>query len=230
MAKLLILDSQKASNNIFKLDKWIEGRYKMISFVSTNNIHNITDYNNKIYWNEEGADKTATLTNGYYDDTSFISHLSTILNNTSSGTITVSLDENTRKITITNTLLYYFTFGTNTSNSARKLLGFNEEDGTSTSYTHTSDNIIDLNTYKNIFIKIKQDDDRNIEGIDFFNQSLVINGIGNYGEILRYIDNDNFNQYIKFSKKTKQIDISFYDINNNNINLNSEYQIILQKL
>ena len=58
----------------------------------------------------------------------------------------------------------------------------------------------------------------------------MINGIGQYGEILRYIDNDNFNQYIKFSKKIKQLDISFFDINNNNINLNSEYQIILQKI
>ena len=230
MAKLLILDSNKASNNIFKLDKWIEGRYKLLSFISTNNIYNITDENNKIYWDEEGTDITTTLTNGYYDETSFISHISSQLNNDSAYTISVSLDENTRKLTITSTSGgFYFTFGTNTSNSARKLLGYNEEDGTDNT-TQVSNIPIDLNTYKNIYIKIKQDDDRNIEGIEFFNQSLVINGIGNYGEILRYIDNDNFNQYIKFSKKTKQIDISFYDINNNNINLNSEYQIILQKL
>ena len=156
--KLLILDSNKISNNAFKLDKWIEGRYKLVSFICTNNIYNVTDNNNKIYWREEVTDITTTLTNGYYDENDFISHVSTQMNNDApSGTLSVSLDNNTRKLTITDTQSFRFKFGTNTSNSARFLLGFNEQDSSSIETTQTSDNVINLNTCKNIFIRIKQD-------------------------------------------------------------------------
>ena len=87
-----------------------------------------------------------------------------------------------------------------------------------------------MNSCKNVFIYITEDDHKNIEGISFFNSSLVINGLGNFGEIFRYIDDDNFNQYIKFSKNTKKISISFHDGNNNNVELNSGYQLILKKM
>ena len=226
--KLLFLDSTKSSNNVYKLDKRIEGVYKLLSFVTTNNMFNVNNNNNKIYWNENGSDLTTTLTNGYYSSDDFKTHLSTQLNSSASGTVTVTLDDNTRKLTIADTLNFYFTFGTNTSNSARKLIGFNEADGANGA-SHTSDNPIDLNTYKNIFITIEQDDHRNIEGQDFFNHSFVINGTGAFGEICRYINQDNFDQYIKL-RKTKMLKVIFYDINNNIIDLNSEYQLILQKM
>ena len=229
MTDILFLDSNKATNNIYTLDKKIEGNWRLLTFVCNNNIYNVNDTNNKIYWNEEGADEVATLTNGYYNDTDFISHVATQMNAESPGTITTSFNSNTRKLTITNdSLSFYFTFGTNTSNSARKLLGFNEEDGT-TGYSQTSPNPIDLNPYKNVFINIKQNNNRNVEGIDFFNTSLVINGLGTFGDTFRYINNDNFSQYVKF-RNTKQLEITIHDLNNNNITLNSEYQLILQKI
>ena len=227
--KILFLHSDKAFNNIFTLDKKIVGEYRLLSFVSTNNIYNVSDNNNKIYWTENSVDKITILTNGHYNYVDFKSHVSTQLNNTGSGTVSVTFNENTRKFTITDTLSIYFTFGTNTSNSARKLLGFNESDGTPSLFTQTSDTAIDLNPCKNIFINIKQDNHKNIEGIDFFNSSLVINGIGEFGEILRYIDVDNFYQITKF-RQTKQLKVSFHDATNNSIELNSEYQIILLKV
>ena len=225
---LLCLDSKQSMNNRFKLDNMIEGIYKLVSFVATNNIYNITDYNNKIYWNENGTDKISTLTNGFYDSSDFTTHLSSVLNTDGSGTISVSLDDNTRKFTITDTLTFYFTFGSNTSNSARKLLGYDSVDGT-TATSQISTNPIDLNTCKNIYINILQDDNKKLEGINFFTSSLVINGDGNTGETLRYIDSNNFDQYIKL-KKTKQISLSFHDIDNNSISLNSEYQLILKHI
>ena len=226
--KLLFLDSSKASNNIYKLDKRIQGAYKLVGFVTTNNMFNINSYNNKIYWNENGTDKITTLTTGHYNTEEYRSHVNTQLNDSASGTITVTLDDNTRKLTITDTVNFYMTFGTNTSNSARKLLGFDGVDGTNAT-SHTSDTPIDLNTHKNIFITFEQDDHRNLEGLSFFNPSLVINGVGAFGEICRYIDNDNFHQFVKF-RQTKKIKIKFHDTSNNTIDLNSEYQIILQKV
>ena len=226
--KLLYLHSDKSTNNKFTLDKRISGIYKLVSFVSTNNIYNINQFNNKIYWNENGTDRTTTLTEGYYNSSDFTTHLSTQLNSDASGTITVTFNNNTRKFTITDTVNFHFTFGTNTSNNGRKLLGFNASDGTAAT-SQVSTNSIDLNTCKNIFITISQDDERKIEGIDFFNASLVINGTADFGETLRYIDDDNFHQQVKF-KKTKTLELQIHDSNNNNIDLNSEYQIILQKI
>ena len=228
-SKLLFLDSEKAdSNNIFSLDNMISGIYKLVSFTYTNNIYNVTDDNNKIYWNENGTNRTTTLGNGYYDSSDFSTHLATQLNNDASGTITVSFDNNTRKLTINNTVNFYFTFGTNTTNSARKLLGFNASDG-SNSTSQTSLNPVDLNTCKNVFVKIEQDDHRLVEGIDFFNSSFVLSGSADFGESFRYIDIDNFSQYAKF-RQTKKLKLSFHDSNNNSIDLNSEYQIILRKI
>ena len=225
---LLFLDSNKASNNVFTLDNRIQGQYQLLTFTTTNNMYNVTANNNKIYWNENGSNKTTTLTNGYYDSTDFKTELSTQLNSSASGTITVTLDDNTRKFTITDTLNFYFTFATNTTNSARKLLGFNASDGTNAT-SQTSDTPCDLNSCKNIFLTINEDNHRNIRGIDFFNSSFVINSTGDFGETLRYINVDNFNQFIKF-RDTKKLTVSFHDSNNNSVDLNSEYQIILSKI
>ena len=227
--KILILHSDKSNNNNFTLDNSIEGVYRLISFVATNNIYNVNDNNNKIYVNENGTDYTITLTNGYFDSSDFQTNISTAMNAVLTGTISISYDDNTNKYTITNTLPIYFTFGSNTTNSARKLLGFNQTDGNPSTTTQTSDNPIDLNTCKNIFITITEDDNRNIEGIDFFNCSLIVNGISDFGGIMRYVDIDNFSQIVKF-KNTKNLNVSFHDASNSNINLNSEYQIILRKV
>ena len=224
----LCLNSEKATNdNNYKLDESINGTYKLVSFTFTNNIFNVNDTNNTIYWNENNTDLESSLTNGFYDANDFESHLSSVMNSDGAGTIAVSINENTRKITITNTLNMYFKFGSNTLNSARKLLGFNESDGTA-STSIESDNCIDLNTYKNIWIDFEENDNRMLSGIDYFNTSLYISGLGNFGEIVRYINRDNFDQYIKL-KNTKKLTIKFHDNNNNSIDLNSNYEIILEK-
>ena len=225
--RYLYLDSNKSNNNKFTLDDRISGEYKLTSFYFTNNVYNVNDNNNKIPFIENNISYTATLTNGYYDSSDFVSHLSTILNNEAIGTITITLDENTRKLTITDTLNIHFTFGSNTNNSGNKLMGFNETDGTANT-TQVSENAIDLNSCKNIFINISENDDKNIIGTEYFDSSLIITGLGEFGEMVRYIDNDNFDQYIKM-RNTKYLELNFHDSNNNEISLNSEYILILKK-
>ena len=226
--KLLILHSDKSNNNVFTLDNRIVGDYQLKSFVATNNLYNITDLNNKIYVGENDTNITITLTNGYYYASDLKTHLQTKMNEVMTGTISVSFDEITNKFTITDTIVFSFDFLANTTNSARKLIGFNEKN-TSQSLTHVSDIPIDLNPHKNIFITITQDDNRSLEGIDFFNCSFVVNGHKDFGDVLRYVDIDNFTQIVKF-KNTKKINVSFHDASNNNIDLNSEYQIIFRKI
>ena len=225
---MLYLHSDKSTNDTYTLDRAINGKYKLLSFVCTNNLFNVNDNNNKIYFNENGTDRIATLTNGNYDINDLKTECITALNDVASGTFNITIDSLTRKYTFTSTNNFGFTFGTNTSNSGRKLIGMNASDDTQ-SLTHTSDTSIDLNTHKNILIDISENDDKNVIGVDYFDTSLVINGLGVFGDMIRYIDNDNFHQYIKV-KNTKKLKLRFHDSNNETIDLNSEYIIIFDKI
>jgi hypothetical protein len=224
----LYLHSDNARNNIHYLDENINGRYKLLSLVFTNHMYNITDNNNKIYLNENGSNITATLTNGYFDINDLKTNITTALNAVCSGTISLTVDDNTNKYTFTNdTYNFYFKFGTNTTNSARKLLGYSETDGSNSS-SQTSSNPIDLNTNKNIFLHIQENNRMDICGENYFSTSLIINGTGGFGEIFRYINDDNFCQYVDI-KNTKMLQIKIHDIDYNSININSEYILILEK-
>ena len=224
----LYLNSTLATNNKFTLDNYISGRWKLLSFCFTNNIFNVNDNNNKIYFTEGSTERTATLTNGYYDMNELKTEIQTAINNVASVTFTVSIDTKTNKYTITRPSgNFYFTFGTNTTNSAKKLLGMNQSDGNASS-SHTSDKPVDLNTYPNIFVRIQEDNNTDVLGINFFNSSLVINGTGSFSDIVRYNNNDNFDQYIRL-RNTKTLTLKIHDLNNNDISLNSDYSIIFEK-
>ena len=73
----LYLNSTKGNNNVFKLDKRINGSWKLLSFEMTNNLFNVDDSNNKIYINENNTDGTITLNNGFYAINSLQSELTT---------------------------------------------------------------------------------------------------------------------------------------------------------
>ena len=226
----LYLDSSKSTNNRFTLDNTINGRWELISFVCTNNLFNVNEYNNKVYFNENGTDRIATLTVGSYYITDLKTELANAMNNVGSANYSVSIDTSTNKYTITNSgsVNFYFTFGSNKTNSARRLLGMNETDGTN-GITQSSDIPADLNTHKNIFININENNDRDVNGQSFFNTSFIINGVGSFGEIMRYVKTDNFSQYVKL-RNTKHIEVKIHDIDNNSIDLNSNYVLILEKV
>ena len=226
---LLLIDSNDLNNNNeLTFDNKIKGIYELESFAYTNNIYNVDDNNNKVYINENSSDLTATLTNGYYDSNDFKTHLQTQMNAVCTGTISITLDDNTGKLTITNdTHNFYFTFATNTTSTARKLMGFNQSDGTNAS-SQTSDNPIDVNTHKCFFVNIEENDDKNIDGPSYFNTSLMIQASGSFGETSRYIKNDNFKQYVKF-RNEKKIKFKIHDKNNNILNLNSQWLLLLSQ-
>ena len=226
---MLYLHSSQGTNNRYTLDNAIEGVYKLISFSCTNNIYNVDDTCNKIYFNENGINYETTLENGYYNYNDFVTECLRAISDVSLGSLTATRDSNTNKLRIINSLSFYFTFGSNTENSARKLMGFNEVDGTN-STLQVSDNPMDLNTHKSFFINISDNDNKNIEGIDFYRTSFIIQGEGGFGEILRYKINENIEQYIKFSRGVKNIDIKFHDLNQEVLDINSEYEIILKKV
>ena len=224
----LYLDSNNSSNGRYTLDKPIEGRWKLLSLAFTNNIYNVNESNNKIYFMEDGQARVATLTNGYDDATDLKTDIANAMNNVASATITVTYDDTANKFTINSTAGICFTFGTNTENTAAKILGFNEIDGTTYETSHTSDNPIDLNTYKEIFVNIEENKEREIFGVNYFHSSLFIFGDGGIGELVRYNYKDFAQQYMTF-ERTKHLTIGIHDLNENEIKLNSDYTMILEK-
>ena len=224
---LLLIDSNKLSNHKITFDEPIEGKYKLISFQYTNNIYNVNENNNKIYMINDYTGATIdTLTEGHYNEVDFITHLSSQISGYFNSAPT--LDDNTHKIYFDVGDDISWTFGTNTENSARKLIGMNEQD-TYKQNSHYSDNPIDLNPIKSFFINITHNDDKNIQGTDYFNTSLIIPVTTGFGDNTCNTQEDFGCQYVKFHR-TKTLQFKFHDINNNTVNLNSEWIMVLQPI
>jgi hypothetical protein len=109
--------------------------------------------NDKIYV-DDGTLYTATLTEGVYTPSTLATEMQTKINAayTPDNNFTVTLSALTYKYTVTHSATNFeLAFGTNTTASARKLMGFNEAD-TGLGLTHTADNIYDLGHNETIFV------------------------------------------------------------------------------
>lgn len=129
----------------------------LIDYSIPNTAYIVNSRNNKVYF-ETDADGalTATIANGDYTGTTLATELSTKMSLLSSSAITVTYSSSTGKLSFViaaGTLRVKF--ATNTTYSARKLLGFNAEDTTAAA-SFDSTNIIDLSTFKHYFINIKE--------------------------------------------------------------------------
>ena len=96
--------------------------------------------------------------------------------------------------------------------------------------SHSSDTPIDLNKHKNLFMRVREDDNNDVFNVSYFNTSLAINGNGSFGDLFTFVSDDNYDQYIRFKQNTKSVKFSFHDIDNNTVELNSGYAILFQKV
>ena len=129
----------------------------------------------------------------------------------------MTLDSNTYKYNISSTCNFGFQFASNTTSSARKLIGYSAADKTE-STSSTSDNVIDLNPIKCVYIYFQPDIRKDVE---FSNNtfSLAINDKSDFGSIIQYKLNENYNQKLKFQYE-KEVKFKLYDQDFDNINLN----------
>lgn len=103
----------------------LEGRYELKSILIPVTYWNVNSSNNKVYFTDTGGAQVASLTSGYY--TSFeqlVNELVTQMNAVGAGTVTASINSLNNYLTVNNSVNFSFTFGTNTTSSASKLLGF----------------------------------------------------------------------------------------------------------
>ena len=214
-----IIKSSNVSNNIVNLNKYFKGHYKLSSFCFTNNIYNVNSNNNILPY-QEGATYTAiTLSEQFVDGNDLATDIASKINAVSAGTATATYNDNTGKFNITNTTNFYLKFGDVSTNTCNNLLGFNQSnttDGTSV----TSDNSSDLVPFKTIFIDIKEDKSKNILDENNNNNTFMIQGVSNFGELFIYnpVNMDIEPQYALFHS-TKRLEIRFYDENENELTL-----------
>ncbi|MBW2975395.1 hypothetical protein KY366_06770 [Candidatus Woesearchaeota archaeon] len=111
--------------------------------------------NDRIYFNAGSTDYTATLTGGQvYTASTLLAEVQTQMNSayTPDNNFTVTLSSTTNKYTITHSSTNFsLTFATNTSRSARILLGFSETDTTAAT-SQTGDGMFNLGYKETIFV------------------------------------------------------------------------------
>lgn len=196
-------------------------RFDKLAFVGAyipNTIYNITSSNNLVYFND-GANRIATIPSGNYDVSTLSSAIQTQMNSVSALTFTVSYSPMTYKMTITGTAPYSLTFGTNTTNSIAKKIGFANLN-TTPALSQTGNNAVQLNK-QIMYINIKElvsiaKTSSNI----IYNFAIPINA--NSNEVIQYYENTAFKQEFSIGNNMNLNTISFElrDEDNQLINFN----------
>jgi hypothetical protein len=203
----------------------LSGKYKLKQVVIDNFIYGINDTNNKIYFEDNSVDKTATITNGTYTATQLATELKTQMDTVGFETYTITFNVNTLKYLFSATGNFRMRFGSFTTNSARLLLGFNETD-TALNTSVSSDNPVNLSPYDVIYFDIASS--MNLKISNNTQSSFYISVNSAFGNIIRQNYEDE-NIELNFSNKTS-IDYKVHDEDGNVIDLNNgDWSIILIK-
>ncbi len=138
------------------------------------------------------SNETFTLTNGSYTRSQLATELQTQLATSGNWVVNpvVSIDLKTLRYTIDETgggTNFQMMFGTNTTDSARILLGFSEAD-TSAATSAVSDQASDTSPIKYVFMTIKQSNSDLFESKNYFTSTFSIyDSQSSFGENLRYV-------------------------------------------
>lgn len=224
---VLITSKDRLSGDIndlvFECKESLEGSYELTFFQMTNNIYNVsTGENDKVYLTHsvDGVQEI-TLDKGSYDAADLAVELKAKLDAISAVVYTVSYALTTGKYTISpDSGTLQFTFGTNTSASARKLLGFLEAD-TLAAASLVSDVPIDLKLHDMIVVSVLQDNLSYVTLPSGVEASLLI-PIENieFGSRIFHSRNQNFNQLIRFTNSTSRLSVRLFSIDGDLLDIN----------
>lgn len=201
--------------------------------------YSVNSTNNVIYFNENiGANATANITAGSYTTTSLATVIGTVMTAASPNgrTYTVTYSNTLNAFTITVSAgTFRFSFGTNVTNSAFRVLGFNNTDGV-LALTQTSPNQPQLNLTSVICLRSAELAGRLIKS----NVSNQINDNVLYimpvtvalGDLLTYYNQDS-DYYEIDMKNCNKFDIMLTDLSGNildirGLNTYFEFELISQ--
>lgn len=202
---------------------------ELLTFSLPMTFYNVNENNNKIYFND-GTDKIATLTPGNYDITDFLAELKTEMDSVSTITFTPTYSNISMKITITGDSAFTLTFGTNTTNSSSKILGFPDVD-TSSSVTQVGTNTINLSVPLYINICIDGFSSSIKSSNHFDNATFCCHTFGNGSDVFTWNSSNSYEQIIPCTDDNIQsIHVIIKDYNNQLLELNGGNWSMLLKI
>lgn len=202
------------------------GLYSLFEAYIPNTFYNINSTNNQVYFND-GVDRIALLSPGSYQSfPDLITELQLQMNAVSTNTYTVEYQNLTKFLKITGTGNFYFTWKTNTTNSARVILGFSPLDGTA-SLVQTGDLIANLSIITSFNITVNGVGNIYLGNNTSTTFSIPIDVIS--GAIVHYKANNN-KQLMTFDRIVTSFTVSIRDDNGNILDLKGgELYLILKK-
>lgn len=203
-----------ATYNLAALGSPVEaGTYEVLSFNSRNNVYNVDDTNDEIYFDEGGAELGPVLIpHGYYTTEAALAAAVKIVMDAASGTTyTIAFSA------LTNLYLFTpaagtleFNWGTNSAQpQANLLLGFSSAD-TGAAATQTSDVGVDLDPHSNLLIQITEDGLKNVTLINGSEFSLIVPLTSAYGDVFDGLKSQTFNQTVNFASPMNQLNVSLF--------------------
>ena len=233
----LIRSSDRTSNSTsstaftLQLSNTIEGEYEIEYINMYNTFYTVvTGFNDKLYWNDGSTNHTTTVPPGIYSSSGSNSIATQMTAASSaSATITAAFDAYNQKLTITSTQNFSLKFGTNTTNSIAKTLGYTNADTTAATIA-TATYLPSLSGPSSVNIRIAECD------IVSWN-----NGLGQYGSVLlpmnvsanalKEYTKDDFRQFVGFRTPVQQLNISVFDTTGNALSLNgTDWELAMRKI
>lgn len=157
--------------------------------IMPNLIYPIRANRNQVVINEGGADKIATIPDGYYDSTNFPAVLKEALDSAGALTYTVTISSTTNKITISATGAFVIKF-TDTYSYMWKILGFNYNSTTPSASSQTGTMPIRLDGDEYFVLQLENLSTGNISS-SFATRGImdIIPMNGAYGDVIYYTPN-----------------------------------------
>lgn len=203
-----------ATFNLAALGSPVEsGTYEMLSFNSRNNLYNVDDQNDEIYFDEGGAELgPVLLPHGYYASQTDLAAAAKIVMDAVSGTTyTITYDALTNLFTFTPALgTFAFNWDTNSAQPIANLLfGFDTVDGV-LGATQTSTQGADLDPHSNLLIRISEDGLQNVTLVNGTEYSLIVPLNVPYTAEMEALKSQTFNQTVRFVSDMNQLNVTLF--------------------
>lgn len=221
--------SDPSHDFVYQSSDVFSGSYELMACHIPNTFYNVNNNNNKIYFYEDGTEKVATLTNGNYDSSTLLTEIETVMDIASGGhnTYTVTYSSLTAKYTFSAGNAFHFTFGSNQTASAYKLLGFDRFD-TVSGTSVTSSSFVDL-TYSSYFNIRLNGESEILDSKGGATMTIPITG--NSGSITYYESSLAFPQRWTADNNVRRLRIEVLDDDSQPCDLNgSTWSFILKKV
>lgn len=228
-----------ATYNFAALGSPIEvGTYEMLSFNSRNNVYNVDDSNDEIYYDEDAGGELGPvlIPHGYYtSEASLAAAVKTTMDAGGAGTYTITHNALTNLFTVAvagGAAAVQLTWNTNINNPiANLLLGFSSVN-TASAASLTGDIGADLDPHSNLLINIAEDSLKNVTLVNGTEHSLIVPLDAPYGDEINGMKNQTFNQTVNFASQMNQLNVSLFTEDGVALPVvnAAQYELILRRL